>query len=90
MCLYSTKVSGHKHSGSRDIIIFVCHVTLQDHVIRGLCNFMVRSPSKTSYHPTKFCSHRHCNSADVMVLVCHVMSQDHVIKGSCVFMGSIP
>ena len=41
--LSSCKFGGHSHSGSRDIIIFVCHVTMQDHVIKALCDFMVRS-----------------------------------------------
>ena len=79
---HPAKFSGYRHSGSRNIMIFVCHVTLQDHVIKVLCNFMVRSPSNISYHPTKFRNHRDCNSADIMVLACHMMSQDHVIKVS--------
>ena len=29
-----------------DRMIFVCHVTLQDHVIRTLCDFIVRRPSR--------------------------------------------
>ena len=32
--------------GSRDIIALVSHVTLQDHMIKGSCDFMGRSPSK--------------------------------------------
>ena len=43
-------------------MIFVCHVNLQDHVIRALCDFMVRKPFKISHHPTKFRRHRHCGS----------------------------
>ena len=30
----------HKQSGRRDIMIFVCDVTLQDHVIKGSCDFI--------------------------------------------------
>ena len=30
----SAKFGGHRHSGSGDIIVFVCHLTLQDHVIK--------------------------------------------------------
>ena len=37
---------GHRHSGSRDIMIFVCHVSWQDHKIGALYDFMVRSPAK--------------------------------------------
>ena len=25
----------HRHTGIRDLMIFICHVTLQDHVIRN-------------------------------------------------------
>ena len=31
---------------SGNILVFVCHVTLQDHVIRALYDFMVSSPSR--------------------------------------------
>ena len=27
---YIAKFGGHRHSGSRDILVFVCHMTLQD------------------------------------------------------------
>ena len=30
----------HGSSASRDIKYFICHVTLQKHVIEGSCNFM--------------------------------------------------
>ena len=43
---HPAKFGGHRHSGSRDIIVFVCHVTLQDDVIKALNDFMVRSPSR--------------------------------------------
>ena len=39
-------------------MIIVYHVILQDHVIKGSCDFMDRSPSK-SYHPAKFGVHKH-------------------------------
>ena len=44
-------------------MIFACHMTLKDHVIRVLCNFRVRNP----------CGHRHFVSGDIIVLVCHVI-----------------
>ena len=34
------------HYGGRNIIVFACHVALQDHVLKGLNDFMVRSPSR--------------------------------------------
>ena len=40
------KFGGHRHSGSREIMIFVCHVTLEEHVIRALYDLLVRSPSR--------------------------------------------
>ena len=45
-------------------MIFACHVTLQDHVIRGLCYFIIRGPSSVNHHPTKFRGHRYCGSGD--------------------------
>ena len=36
----------HRDSGYGYIITFVCHVTLQDHVIKSKSGFMVRSLSK--------------------------------------------
>ena len=35
-----------RHSGSGDIMVFVYYVTLQNHVIKLLNDFMVRSPSR--------------------------------------------
>ena len=29
---HPTKLVGHRHHVSRDIMVFVCHVTLEDHV----------------------------------------------------------
>ena len=38
--------SGHEHCGcgSRDIMVSVCQMILQNHVIKGLCDFMGGSP----------------------------------------------
>ena len=46
MSYHPTKFGGHRHIGSRDIMIFACHMILQDNVIRALCGFMVMSPSR--------------------------------------------
>ena len=43
---YPAKFGGHKYSGSEDTIIFLCHVTLQVHVVKVLNDFMVRSSSR--------------------------------------------
>ena len=77
----------HRQSGSRDIIIFSCHVTWQAHVIRALYDFIVRSTPKISHPPNMFHGHRHCASGDILVLACHMILQDHMIKGSFDFVG---
>ena len=40
------KFDGHKHWGSRDIIILFCHVILEDRWIKGSRNFMHTSLSR--------------------------------------------
>ena len=42
-CVISTKFGGCRHYVIGDIMVFVHHVTLQDHVTKALNNFMVRS-----------------------------------------------
>ena len=42
---HPAKFGGHKQSGSRDIMVFVCHLIFEDHVIKTY-DFMVRSPSQ--------------------------------------------
>ena len=46
MSYHPVKFCGHKHSGNREITIFFCHMTLEDHVIRALYNLLVRVPSR--------------------------------------------
>ena len=40
---YLAKFGGHSPCYSRDIIDPVFHVTLQEHVIKGLCEFLKQS-----------------------------------------------
>ena len=40
------KSGGHRHSGARDKMFLVCHVILQDQVIKELHKVMVKSPSR--------------------------------------------
>ena len=87
--LYAT-FNGHKPFVSRDIRCLIFYVTLQDHVIIGLCDFMEESYSSYIPTPATFRSHRHCYREYRMILVCHVISQDEVIKGSCDFMDCSP
>ena len=41
-----TRFCGHRHCGSDNIMVLACHVILQDHVIKGSCDFIGRSPSR--------------------------------------------
>ena len=34
----------HSHYGSGVTMILICHVALQDHLVKGLCDIMVGSP----------------------------------------------
>ena len=40
------KFGGHRHCGSGDIMVLVCHVISQHHVIKRSYDFMGRNPSK--------------------------------------------
>ena len=42
---HSTKFGSYRHFGSGDIVVLVCQVISEDHVIEGSCDFMSRSPS---------------------------------------------
>ena len=76
---HHAKFVNHKHSGSRDTILLVCHMISQDHVIKGSLIIYVGA-SHRSPHTAKFGAHRHCGIADIKVLVCYVILHDHVIK----------
>ena len=69
-------------------MVFVHHVTFQDHVIKALYDF-VEGPLKVSHHPAKFGGRRHCGKEDIMVLVYHITLQDHVMERPRGLMGSI-
>ena len=67
-------------------MMLVCHLTSQDHLITGSCDFKGGSQSK----PAKFGDHRHSFSVGVMVFVCHVTLQYHVINVLNDFMARNP
>ena len=73
----------HRYCGSGDIMVLVCHMILQDHVIKGSRHFMGRSPPRIA----KFGNHRRSDSGDIAFLVCHLILKDHTIKGSFDYMG---
>ena len=83
------KFGGHKGSCSGNTMV-VCHVILQDHVIKALYAFYSYEPKKVSYHSPRLDGHRHCGNGDIMVLAYYVISEDEAIKGSCDFMGKSP
>ena len=39
-------VCGHRHCGSGDIMILICHVISQDYLTQKLCDFLARSASR--------------------------------------------
>ena len=43
---HPAKLDSHKHSDSGDIMVLVCHVILQDEVIKELCELIGTIPSK--------------------------------------------
>ena len=43
---HPAKFGGHKHGGCVDIMIWVCQVMSQDHVIKGSYDFVDMSPSR--------------------------------------------
>ena len=55
---------GHRDSAGGDIKIFVYHVTLQDHVIKGSCDF-IEETIKISHHLAKFGCNRHSCNRDI-------------------------
>ena len=72
MSYHPAKFGGLRHFDSEDIVISVCHVILQDHVIKRYG----QEPAKVSYHHAKFGGDRHCGNRDIMILGCHVISKD--------------
>ena len=45
MSYHPAKFGGHSHSGSGVIRNLVCHVVLQDDVVKGSCDYIGGSPS---------------------------------------------
>ena len=54
--------------GSGDIMVLVCHVILNDSMIKGSCNFMGGAPRGKS-PPANSGGHRHCGGADMFLVV---------------------
>ena len=43
-----TEFDGFRHRDSEDITFLICHVILQDHVIKGSCDLWVAAPHDKS------------------------------------------
>ena len=61
---------------------FVCHVTLEDHLIKQSCGF-IEELIKISHDPANFDCTSHFCSRDIQVFVCHVTLEDHAVKALC-------
>ena len=80
---HAARFGCHRHSCSRDIQVFVCHVNLQDDLINALYEFMLRRLSRyITILPSLvvIVEHNSGFKLSIMVSFCHVISQDHVIK----------
>ena len=86
--LRPAKLSDHKHCGSRDIMLLVCPMTSQDHVVKGWRDFI--GETMVIHHNTKFGGLKHCGIGDIKFLFCQVISQDHMIKGPSYFIVRSP
>ena len=42
----TARFAGHWHNSSGDIMVLICHVTLQDHMNKLLNDFLVRTPAR--------------------------------------------
>ena len=49
---HSVKFGCHRLSGSGDIMVLLCHVTFQDHVIKALNDLMVRMETAEDMSPS--------------------------------------
>ena len=52
---YPAKPGGHKHSGSKDVMVFVCHESLQGKVIKSVTRLYGLGPLKVSQQLFKVC-----------------------------------
>ena len=50
---HPAKFGGNRHFGSEDVMVSICHVISQDHVIQASCDFIGGEPLIVSPHPAK-------------------------------------
>ena len=73
VCNHSARPDCHRHCNRGDIIDLIFHVTLEDHVIQELCDFMKENSPLYIPYPAKFGCHKHWDNGYTMILVCHVI-----------------
>ena len=56
-------------------MLFICHLTLQDHMIKGLVDFFVRGPSNYVTILPRLVA-IDASSGDTMLFICHMTLQD--------------
>ena len=61
---HPAKICGHGGYDSKDIIILVCHMISQDHVIKDDVTYRQEPIKLGGYHFVKFGGHRHSDSGD--------------------------
>ena len=66
LCL---RACGHRHGGSGDIMVLVCHMILDDYVIKRVMWLNGWELLIVSHDPAKFDGQWYCGSGDIMVLV---------------------
>lgn len=65
-----------------------CHVIARNHIVKGLCDFIAKSPFTVSPLLAIFDVHiLSIASRDTIYLIFHVISQEHLIEGSYGIMG---
>ena len=69
-------------------MLLVCHVILQDHMIKEYSNIMGENSSWQI--PNLPCLVAIGTVKVKMILVCHMILQEHMIKGSCDFIDRSP
>ena len=87
---HPAKFSGHWYFGKVDITILVCHLIIQDHVIKMPFDLIGRSPSWQVTVLSRLVATDTLVGEIYCFLVCHVISKDHLIKEPCDFMSRSP
>ena len=66
--LYATKFSVNRHCVSGDTMAVVCHMTLEDRLNKGSCDFIGKKLLIVVHIPATFIGQKHYFSGDILVL----------------------